>query len=127
MEMRLWLDDFRLPPDGWYWAKTVKEAKELIDAALEEGTWEFASLDHDLGACEECLGGLTPEEWLKQHHYESMPNCEHFGTGYTLICWMEEHDIWPDGGVTCHSMNPVGRARINQVIDKHYDKYSGGN
>lgn len=115
---KLWLDDWRLPPgDGWIWAKTVDDAK----AYLEGDGIEEASLDHDLGACAACLSGMTADEWLEKHSYQAMPNCEHFGTGTTLVNWMEETGHWPKVKPKVHSLNPVGRARMQQVIDKHYD------
>ena len=51
----LWLDDRRPAPSGWTRAYTVAEAQRYL--ATEEV--EEASLDHDLGACEACLGGLS--------------------------------------------------------------------
>jgi len=109
----LWLDDIRLPPDGWTWVKTVDEAIEI----LISGRVEMASLDHDLGACNKC-NGSTAEAWLEGHDYKSMPHCEHYGTGYTLICWMEENNVWPNQKPIVHSANPVGRQRMQMVIDK---------
>ncbi|WP_071289355.1 cyclic-phosphate processing receiver domain-containing protein [Mycolicibacterium llatzerense] len=44
--MRLWVDDERMPPDGWTWAKTSAEALALLG---ETGEVEALSLDHDLG------------------------------------------------------------------------------
>lgn len=114
--MNLWLDDMRPAPIGWIWVKTVEEAQER----LRTGEVEQASLDHDLGACEACLRGRTPEQWLEETGYTQMPQCEHFGTGYTLVSWMEEHDIWPKTKPTVHSRNPVGRARMQQVINKRF-------
>lgn len=110
----LWLDDIRPAPDGWYHARTVDEAI----AFLCMNDVQQASLDHDLGACAECLGGKSPEQWLEETAYQSMPHCDHFGTGYTLVCWMEEHGVWPRQKPTVHSRNPVGRARMQQVIEK---------
>ena len=46
--MKLWLDDLREAPQGWVWAKTVKDAK----AYLETGTVTHASLDNDTGGKE---------------------------------------------------------------------------
>lgn len=44
--MKLWVDDERVPPLGWTWAKTSAEALAL----LRGGTpIEAISLDHDLG------------------------------------------------------------------------------
>lgn len=116
--VKLWLDDMRRPPDdNWAWCKTVDEAKAiLMTMRVEE-----ASLDHDLGACATCLGGKDAEEWLMDHNMQSMPNCDHFGTGYTLVCWLEENpQFWPKTKPRVHSANPVGRRRMEVVIDKFY-------
>lgn len=112
----MWLDDVRRAPIGWVHVYTVEEAK----AYLERGEVEFASLDHDLGACDVCLKGQTPEQWLEEHNYQAMPNCEHFGTGYTLVCWMEEHDKWPLHKPQVHSANPAGRAKMQATINKKF-------
>lgn len=113
----LWLDDIRPAPGGWYHVKTIQEAKPF----LERGEVEMASLDHDLGACEACLDGLTPEKWMVLHNYKSMPNCPHFGTGYDLVCWMEETGHWPIKKPLVHSRNPAGRFKMEQAINKKFD------
>jgi hypothetical protein len=110
----------RPAPAGWQWAKTVQEAQ----AFLNTGTVEEASLDHDLGACAECLGGKTPEQWLAETNFTAMPHCDHFGTGYNLVCWMEEHDIWPNRKPTVHSRNPAGRAKMQAAIDRKWASFS---
>lgn len=103
--MKLWLDDLRDPNHhghiGWTWVKTAEEAI----AALQTGTVEEASLDHDL-TVEQTLGRFSDEP-----------------TGYTVVCWMEEHNVWPPGGTRVHSMNPVGRARMQTVINHAYSRY----
>lgn len=114
----LWLDDVRPAPDGWYWAKTIAEAQEV----LGQGIVRKASLDHDLGACDLCLGGRTPEQWLEDTHYTQMPNCDHFGTGYQLVCWMEETGNWPDKLPTVHSRNPAGRQKMEAAIRREYER-----
>ena len=43
--MKLWVDDERLPPEGWWWAKTSTRA---IAWLYYPGVTEV-SLDHDLG------------------------------------------------------------------------------
>ena len=111
----LYLDDMRPTPIGWIGVKTVEEAKRY----LETGKVRRASLDHDLGACDRC-NGRTAEQWLEEHDYKSMPHCEHFGTGYTLVCWMEETGHWPQEKPTVHSANPAGAARMRQAINRHY-------
>ena len=111
----LWLDDVRLPPSNYVWVKSVTEAKLI----LETGDVRRASLDHDLGACKECYDG-TAEKWLVEHDYKSMPHCPHFGTGYDLVCWMEETGHWPKEKPVVHSANPVGRQRMQQAIDHSF-------
>jgi hypothetical protein len=78
--VNLWLDDIRDPADfgcdGFNWVKTVGDAKVL----LLTGQVEQASLDHDLGACDECMGGKTAEEWLVETDFTAMPNCTHVGS-----------------------------------------------
>ena len=99
--IKLWLDDVRDPNHygfiGWTWVKTVEKAIEL----LESGQVEKASLDHDL-SISASLGCAEPKEV----------------TGYDLVCWMEKNRVWPKGGVSVHSMNPSGAARMRQVIEK---------
>lgn len=116
--MRLWLDDIRPAPEGWTWVKTDAEARLYL--AL--GCVEIASLDHDLGACKACLGDRCPEQWLIDSNYESMPHCEHVGTGATLVNWMEETGHWPKDKPHVHSANPAGRAKMQAAIDKRYGR-----
>jgi hypothetical protein len=114
----LWLDDIRPAPWGWVPVKTVEEAKKH----LLTGLVRRASLDHDLGACEVCLAGRSAEQWLDESKFQSMPNCEHYQTGYTLVSWMEEHNIWPQEKPTVHSANPVGRKNMQVVINKEWER-----
>ena len=103
--MKLWLDDVREPWKhgalGFHWAKTYEGAI----AALEGGCVTYASLDHDLSEMA-TIGQPAPDE----------------KTGYSVICWMEEHDVWPVDGVRVHSMNPAGKARMEAVICKRYGR-----
>lgn len=101
--MILWLDDVRPPwKHGYIGADWVKTADEAI-ALLNTGLVTFASLDHDLSE-QATIGQPAPGE----------------KTGYTVVCWMEEHNVWPINGVRVHSMNPAGRLRMQQVIDRAY-------
>jgi len=117
-KINLWLDDVRPAPWGWTLVKTDAEARWY----LERGLVQTASLDHDLGACEDCMGGNTVEQWLEKFAFRSMPNCDHFGTGYTLVCWMEETGNWPKEKPKVHSANPVGRAKMEVAINRHFDR-----
>jgi hypothetical protein len=113
--LNLWLDDMRPAPEGWVHVKTADEAKQY----LASGIVQKASLDHDLGVCKDCYSG-SPEQWLDEHSYQSMPHCDHFGTGYTLVCWMEETGHWPAEKPTVHSANPAGRAKMRAAIDRRF-------
>jgi hypothetical protein len=96
MRLKLWLDDERKPPDGtWRWAKTVDDAKLCIIWATEFGTFTEASLDHDLGQ------GYDKD-------------------GLALVDWMVEYHFWPITKPRVHSMNPVGRQRMQMTIDRYY-------
>lgn len=104
--MKMWLDDVREPWKfgcvGWEWVKTASEAISV----LSSGAVEQASLDHDLAA----------------EHYPW--NCTDIppvgsGTGYDVVLWLEANpQFLPKGGVRVHSMNPVGRERMQRVIDR---------
>jgi hypothetical protein len=111
--LNLWLDDIRPAPPGWTHVKTVEEAIKL----MVTGKVVKASLDHDLGACEACMSGMSLDEWLEKSSGQSTPNCNHFGTGYQFVCWMEEYICWPKEKPTVHSMNPVGRAKMIAAIE----------
>ena len=105
--MNLWLDDVRNPAEfgyiGWTWVKTAEEAIKLF----QTGGVTRASLDHDLSIAA-TLGYPDKED-----------------TGYTVVCWLEEHNMWPPGGVSVHSMNPVGAERMRRVINKAYEGSRG--
>ena len=100
--MKLWLDDVRNPIihgyTGFIWVKTAEEAIEY----LKKGDVKFASLDHDLGE------QATLGNWVND--------------GYDVILWMEENNIWPIDGVRVHSLNPVGRKRMEVVVKAHYGR-----
>lgn len=106
--MKLWLDDIRDPWRygcvGWEWAR---DADEAIDC-LETGRVTEISLDHDLSTAA-TMGTPAADE----------------KTGYTVVCWMEEHNVWPCDGVWVHSMNPVGSRRMLDVIAKCFNGPQG--
>jgi hypothetical protein len=96
--VKLWLDDIRPPHKygciGWHWAKTGQEAIDV----LKTGKVEEASLDHD----------LTELRTLGQDDGSE--------TGFDVVLWMEANDVWPVLGVRVHSLNPIGKQRMEDVI-----------
>ena len=95
--MRVWLDDVRPAPQGWTWAKTYDEATALLD----NDDVQSLSLDHDI-ACFRADGREM--------------------TGYDVLMFVVERNV--NGGkapeeISIHSANPVGRARMQGVIDRY--------
>jgi hypothetical protein len=108
--MRVFLDELRPAPEGWQLVTSIRQVKAILESRHDVEL----SLDHDLGACDDPR--CANSDWRN-----AMPHCPHIGTGYDLVCWMEETGHWPETKPVVHSMNPVGRDRMRQVIDRHYD------
>ncbi len=149
-EANVWLDDLgpddepfkRDVPEGFVHVRTLDEAK----AAFAKYRIKVLSLDHDLGACNDCV--LTMKAGLKQNLSEQdqlavdkmdaatvwllvsaskqMPQCPHVGTGYDLCLWMAEHGIWPELPPEVHSANNVGATRMAGVIARYYGTRRNG-
>lgn len=99
----LWLDDVRQPWKfgklGWEWCKNYEQAVAL----LKTGKVQKASLDHDL------------DPWA------TIGEKPHEKTGYDVLCWLEQHPQYlPPEGITVHSFNPAGRARMEKLVDRLY-------
>lgn len=88
--MKLYIDDERPCPTGWVLVGDYDTAFYILTSFRNMIT--HVSFDHDLGEKK---------------------------TGYDLICLLEtmqeEGDTIPEH-LACHSRNPVGRKRIEQVI-----------
>lgn len=115
----LWLDDERKAPthadSGVVWT-VAKTADEAI-AILETGTVAFASLDHD-------LADEHYQEFFKSQ-LEGRPadhsHCKE-KTGYDVLCWMEEHDVWPEQGVRIHTANSSRGPVMIGVVNRQYGR-----
>ena len=96
MKINIYMDDIRNIShnyedslDGlWVPIRSVQDVIYL----LNQGVVENMSLDHDMGSYED--------------------------TGYDLLTWMEERNVWPSGYIVVHSANPSGANRMRQVIKK---------
>lgn len=96
--MRLYLDDVRPCPVGWYPCRAPDDFKFLV----VNYQWDEMSLDHDLG-----------------DHLELNPDMV---TGYDLLKWMV-HDPaanWPSHKPVVHSWNPVGAENMRNLIDNYW-------
>lgn len=103
--VRLYMDDLRKCPIGWHVARTVKEAI----AVMSKYRVEEASLDHDMGACQDCL-----------ERDGSLIHCGHIPDGEAFVRWMVDTGIWPVQKPKVHSMNPDGRAIMEDLINTNW-------
>ena len=124
--MKLWLDDERPAPEGWVWVKTAAEAiRALADQDCEFIT--HMSFDHD-------LADVHYDYWYVAHHpgasgfseevrSEARELAAREKTGYDVLLWMAEHNVWPTEACYVHSHNSVGAERMVGVINR-YGPYS---
>ena len=94
--MKLWLDDLRPVPSGYEGAKSVNEAKKLIQEAEHNGIEiEALDLDHDLG------------DYADQG-----------GDAIRLLDWLAERETFYP--VEIHTANPVGRANMERILARYW-------
>ena len=94
--MKLWLDDLRPVPYGYEGAKSVNEAKKLIQEAEHNGIEiEALGLDHDLG------------DYADQG-----------GDAIRLLDWLAERGTFYP--VEIHTANPVGRANMERILARYW-------
>lgn len=99
--VKVWLDDEREAPRGWYHALTAPEAMGVLQSCYVT----HLSLDHDLG---HTFTGYDLVKWLAEYR-------EAMGLNF-----------WPFNKPTIHSANPVGRENMQSVINR-YGPYGGKN
>ena len=90
LHMKVFLDDMRIPPDGWILVKWPDEAIKL----LESGKVAEISLDHDLGDDER-------------------------GTGYDVLLWIEKQVItqgFKPPIIRIHTANVSARQKMEAAV-----------
>lgn len=93
--MRLWLDDLRPAPEGYFWAHSVYRAeKEIVLAEMRREPIELIDMDHDAGDYAQ-YGG----DYIK------------------LLDWLEE--TGRNYPIRIHSMNVVGVANMRAIIQRN--------
>lgn len=102
--MKLWIDDVRPAPDGYIWAKSVKEAKRKIihyeatyrynPQYFDDDKIELIDIDHDAGDF-----AWDGGDYIK------------------LLDWLEETDR--EYPIRIHSMNPVGIENMRRIIQRN--------
>jgi hypothetical protein len=99
--MKLWIDDVRPAPEGgdWFWAHSVREAKDLIDEIewdeYDDGeVIDLIDIDHDAGDYASDGG-----DYIK------------------LLDWLEA--TGRNYPIRIHSMNPVGVENMRRIIERN--------
>lgn len=97
--MKLWIDDTRPAPKGYFWCKKVIEAKQIIKYYEENDSWidkiELIDIDHDAGCYAEHYGG----DYIK------------------LLDWLEE--TGRNYPIRIHTMNVVGAENMRRIIRRN--------
>ncbi len=114
----LYLDDIRPLPTGWTLARSAEEARDLILT----GEVDRASLDHDLGECDECANAFP-----RRGYPLVTDTCRHKMTGYDLVKWMAETGNWPRSKPVVHSANPCGAENMRATINRYWKSSAATN
>lgn len=94
--MKIWVDDVRPAPKGYWWCKSVNDAKRVIlDPVIQHSFGiDIIDIDHDAG------------EYAK------------YGGDYIkLLDWLEE--TGRNYPIRIHSMNPVGVENMRRIIERN--------
>lgn len=97
--MKIYLDDERVVPTGFVGVKTFDDFVKMVNDNINDIT--HISFDHDLGTDK---------------------------TGYDCAVYIEmlvHTACFNPCVMTCHSMNPVGKMRINQVFRSIQNRWNG--
>ena len=96
--MKLFVDDERNVPEGWDVARSYNEAIDKLSSAH----YDELSLDHDIASFDD--SGKEK-------------------TGYDIALWLANRKVatgeYVPPKISCHSANPIGRARIEGVIQRY--------
>lgn len=126
--LKIYLDDIRATPDGWHHCYKIDEVKRLLQTRVVTNM----SLDHDLGAsylCPDCYDLAT--DWRECSETGCYCKCHSVPfveapSGYDLVKWMAEEDMWSVYKPTVHSANPAGRVNMQSVIDRYWHPPKNG-
>lgn len=97
-KIKIWLDDIRPAPNGYFYCHSVNEAKlKIIHCEAEKNEIEIIDCDHDLG--DYAADG---------------------GDGIKLIDWLAERKTFYP--IRLHTQNPVGRENMQREINRYWRK-----
>lgn len=100
--MKLWIDDVRPAPKGYLWVRSVDDAIKAISIYSDK-------LDFDMNP--------TDEIELIDVDHDAGDYAKYGGDYIRLLDWLEETGrSYP---IRIHSMNPVGRANMERIIQRN--------
>lgn len=95
--MKIWIDDLRVPAEGWLWAKSSQEAIDMLDELLAAGgVYDIISFDHDLGGDD---------------------------TSRRVMNWIIENQFFPTTEVRIHTANPVGKGWLVGTAERYMPEH----
>lgn len=100
--MKLWIDDVRPAPNGYFWCKSVNEAKRVIIEYSDK-------LDFDMNA-------IDMIELIDIDH-DAGDYAKDGGNYIRLLDWIEE--TGRNYPIHIHSMNVVGVANMRAIIKRN--------
>jgi hypothetical protein len=130
----LFLDDIRHPYDAFEHTQqtmflhkkweVVKNYNEFIKWITKNGLPELISFDHDLGDTLYTSAHLRNDSEKSKEWQDAQVHTEK--TGYECAKWLIDYCL--DNNLKCpkfycHSMNPVGRDKINSILEQFTNYY----
>ena len=98
--IKIWLDDLRNPPSGYYHCHSVNEViKKIRKCEQSHVIIEELNLDHDLGDFASDGGDTTK-----------------------LLDFLVQRQTFYR--ITLHTANPVGRNKMQRIIDRYWHTFS---
>lgn len=100
--MKLWIDDWRPAPDGYYWCTSVNEAKKVI---AYYGSW----VDWD--------NNIVDMIELIDVGYDAGKYAKYGGNYIKLLEWLEE--TGRNYPICLHSQNSIGVKSMRRIIQRN--------
>lgn len=121
--MKIWVDDIRLAPYGYFWVQSVNQAKDLItyselaiERLMEKGHEAFLNRDYALRDELYRKANAADIEVIDIDH-DAGDYAADGGDYIKLLDWLEE--TGRNFPIKLHSMNPVGVKNMRAIIEKN--------
>ena len=118
--MKLWIDDVRPAPEGYYWCTSVNEAKMIIEYCEKEYAYAVKKAENtEFELYKACFINLA-DEWnigIIDIDHDAGEYARLGGDYIKLLDWLEE--TGRNYPIRIHSMNPVGRENMRAIIQRN--------